>query len=60
MKTYYLAKLFNGSNLVLATCKRTCEHDAIQYFRSLGYPLNEHGYFKEGEVTYCVAVNAFE
>jgi hypothetical protein len=60
VRTYYLAKLFNGSNLVLATVQRTCEQDAIEYFRSLGYLLDENGYLKEGDTTYCVAVNAFE
>ncbi len=65
MKKYYLLRLVNNSNFVLYETESPDRARAIAEFKSLfqGNPefshinLDDDGYAKVGNVSYCVATN---
>ena len=56
MKKFALLKLKYNANQVVADHECIVIAEAIQYFKQLSQlPLDEHGYYKNGETTFCVA-----
>ncbi len=65
MKTYYLLRLENNANTVLRECEAKDLAEAVKFFNStfrlfngtgqVPFGLNDNGYRKTGEITYCVA-----
>lgn len=61
LKHYYLLKLFpcgnfSSGNQVLAEYDAESKYHAIEYFRkNNSLALNDQGYVKYGEISYCIA-----
>ena len=58
IKRYYLLKCHNNSNMVIAEEECVTITGAISSFKGTfpNLKLDEHGYYKIGDVTYCVAI----
>ena len=62
IRTFYLLKCRNKANIVIASGKSTSISGAIGEFKNL-FPdlkLDQDGYYKIGDVTYCIASKAGE
>jgi hypothetical protein len=62
IRTYYLLKCHNNANIVIASGKSSCISGAIGEFKNLfpNLKLDQYGYYKIEDVTYCVASKAGE
>ena len=57
MKTFYLVKLWFSHVYVMAEIEFIVIQEAIEFFQRIHpeFKLNDHGYAKDGEFSYCVA-----